>query len=132
MKMVRISLLVDTLRRIKRIGYTEELDGYAARRLGIFNTLNFIGLITGLVITLLAILNKGYLPIIAWIVAASPVFISSVVLIANYYRRYNFAMVWYFILYPSITSLVYMDSIDVGIELFFILYAVFGVFFCVG
>jgi two-component system sensor histidine kinase/response regulator len=129
MKMIRIPLLSDTFSFIRKIGYTEELDGYAARRLGIFNTLNFIGLITGLVITLLAILNKGYLPIIAWIVAASPVFISSVVLIANYYRRYNFAMVWYFILYPSITSLVYMDSIDVGIELFFILYAVFGVFF---
>ena len=129
MKMVRLSLLVDTLRRIKKIGYTEELDGYAARRLGIFNTLNFIGLITGIVIPLLAILNKGYLPAIAWIVAASPAFISLVVLIANYYRRYNFAMVWYFILYPSITSLVYMDSIDVGIELFFILYAVFAVFF---
>ena len=129
MKMIRIPLLSNTFSFIRKIGYTEELDGYAARRLGIFNTLNFIGLITGLVITLLAILNKGYLPIIAWIVAASPVFISSVVLIANYYRRYNFAMVWYFILYPSITSLVYMDSIDVGIELFFILYAVFGVFF---
>ncbi|QNA42884.1 ATP-binding protein [Lacibacter sediminis] len=129
MKMVRLSLLSDTISRIKKIGYTDELDGYAARRLGIFNTLNFIGLLTGIIIPLIAILNKGYLPVIAWIVAAAPAFISLVVLIANYYRRYNFAMLWYFILYPAITSLVYMDSIDVGIELFFILYAVFGVFF---
>lgn len=129
MKMVKLSLLSDAFNRIKKIGYTEELDGYAARRLGIFNTLNFIGLLTGIVIPLVAILNKGYLPVIAWIVAAAPAFISLVVLIANYYRRYNFAMLWYFILYPAITSLVYMDSIDVGIELFFILYAVFGVFF---
>ena len=129
MKMIRLSLLSDTISRIKKIGYTEELDGYAARRLGIFNTLNFIGLLTGVVIPVVAILNKGYLPVIAWIVAAAPAFISLVVLVANYYRRYNFAMLWYFILYPAITSLVYMDSIDVGIELFFILYAVFGVFF---
>lgn len=129
MKMVRLSLFSDAISRIKKIGYTDELDGYAARRLGIFNTLNFIGLLTGIVIPLVAILNKGYLPVIAWIVAAAPAFISLVVLIANYYRRYNFAMLWYFILYPAITSLVYMDSIDVGIELFFILYAVFGVFF---
>nr|WP_294906426.1 HAMP domain-containing sensor histidine kinase [uncultured Lacibacter sp.] len=129
MKMIRLSLLSDTIRRIKKIGYTEELDGYAARRLGIFNTLNFIGLLTGIVIPIVAMLNKGYLPVIAWIVAAAPAFISLVVLIANYYRRYNFAMLWYFILYPAITSLVYIDSIDVGIELFFILYAVFGVFF---
>lgn len=129
MKMIRISLLSDLFSQIKKIGYSEELNGYDTRRLGIFNTLNFIGLITGIVVTMLAILSKGYLPVIAWIVAASPVFISLVVLLANYYRRYNFAMVWYFILYPSVTSLVYMDSIDVGIELFFILYAVFGVFF---
>lgn len=129
MKMVSLSLFSDTIRRIKKIGYTEELDGYAARRLGIFNTLNFIGLVTGIVIPVVAILNKGYLPLIAWIVAAAPAFISLVVLLANYYRRYNFAMLWYFILYPAITSLVYIDSIDVGIELFFILYAVFGVFF---
>lgn len=127
--MVSLSLFSDTIRRIKKIGYTEELDGYAARRLGIFNTLNFIGLVTGIVIPVVAILNKGYLPLIAWIVAAAPAFISLVVLLANYYRRYNFAMLWYFILYPAITSLVYIDSIDVGIELFFILYAVFGVFF---
>mgnify|MGYP006178598051 FL=1 len=127
--MVRLSLLPDTFSRIKKIGYTEELDGYSARRLGIFNTLNFIGLLTGIIIPVVAILNKGYLPVIAWIVAAAPAFISFVVLVANYYRRYDFAMLWYFILYPAITSLVYMDSIDVGIELFFILYAVFGVFF---
>ncbi|MEJ8844258.1 ATP-binding protein [Lacibacter sp. H375] len=129
MKMIRLSLLSDAISRIKKIGYTEDLDGYAARRLGIFNTLNFIGLLTGIIIPLIAILNNGYLPLIAWVVAAAPAFISLVVLIANYYRRYNFAMLWYFILYPAITSLVYMDSIDVGIELFFILYAVFGVFF---
>lgn len=129
MKMIWLSLLSDTFRRIKKIGYTEELDGYAARRLGIFNTLNFIGLLTGIIIPLVAILNQGYLPVIAWVVAAAPAFISFVVLVANYYRRYDFAMLWYFILYPAITSLVYIDSIDVGIELFFILYAVFAVFF---
>jgi two-component system, sensor histidine kinase and response regulator len=129
MKMVRLSLLSDTIDRIKKIGYTNELDGYSARRLGIFNTLNFIGLLTGIVIPILAVINNGYLPVIAWVVAAAPAFISFVVLVANHFRRYNFAMLWYFILYPTITSLVYMDSIDVGIELFFILYAVFAVFF---
>ncbi len=129
MKTIRLSLLSDLFSRIKSIGRTEELDGYTVRRLGIFNILNFIGFLTGLTIPIIAILNKGYLPVIAWIVAAAPAFISLVVLIANYYRRYNFAMLWYFILYPGITSLVYVDSIDAGIELFFILYAVFGVFF---
>lgn len=115
--------------KIKRIGYTEEMDSYAVRRLGIFNLLNFFGLLTGIMIPFIALLNKGYLPVIAWIVAASPAFISLVVLIANYFRYYNFSLLWYFILYPFITSLVYAGGIDVGIELFFILYAVLAVFF---
>lgn len=114
---------------IKRIGYSEEMDSYTRLRLGIFNLLNSIGFLTGISITVLGVLNKGYLPPVAWIVAASPAFISLVVLIANYYRFYNFAMVWYFILYPTVTALVYIGNIDVGIELFFILYGVFAVFF---
>ena len=114
---------------IKRIGYTEEMDSYTQLRLGIFNLLNAIGFITGISVTLLAVLNEGYLPPVAWIVAASPAFISLVVLIANHRRWYHFAMVWYFIMYPTVTSLVYIGNIDVGIELFFILYGVFAVFF---
>ncbi len=115
--------------RIKQIGLSEEMDSYAVRRLGIFNLLNFFGLLTGIFIPVIALCNKGFLPIIAWIVAASPAFISLVVLISNYFRRYDFALLWYFILYPFITTLVYAGSIDVGIELFFILYAVLAVFF---
>lgn len=115
--------------RIKQIGLSEEMDSYAVRRLGIFNLLNFFGLLTGIFIPIIALCNKGFLPIIAWIVAASPAFISLVVLISNYFRRYDFALLWYFILYPFITTLVYAGSIDVGIELFFILYAVLAVFF---
>ncbi len=114
---------------IKEIGYTEEMDSYAKRRLGIFNLLNSFGFLTGITVTALAIINEGYLPPIAWVVAISPAFISFIVLLANYKGRYHFAMMWYFISYPCITSLVYIGHIDVGIELFFILYAVFAVFF---
>ncbi len=117
------------IHRIRYIGYSEEMDSYSARRLSIFNLLNFIGFVTGISITLLAVLNNGYLPVIAWIVAAAPAFISFVVLLLNHNRMYNVAMIWYFISYPVITSLVYIGNIDVGIELFFILYGVFSVFF---
>ena len=117
------------LKKVKQIGLTTLMDNYEKRRLGIFNLINFFGLITGISIPLAGFFAHGYLPVIAWIVAFSPFVISSMVLICNYYKKYQFAMMWYFILYPTITSLVYLGGIDVGIELFFILYGVLAVFF---
>ncbi|MBS4066178.1 MAG: hypothetical protein KGZ74_16585 [Chitinophagaceae bacterium] len=114
---------------VKNNGVTDEMDGYEKRRLGIFNLINFFGSITGLILPVTALLNDGYLPPIAWIVAVSPAFISLGVLISNHFFRHYFAMLWYFTLYPLVTALVYVNSIDVGIELFFIFYAVLAVFF---
>ena len=115
--------------KVRQIGFTPSMDDYKKRRLGIFNLINFFGLTTGLTIPIAGFFGNGYLPVIAWVVAFSPFVISSVVLISNYYKKYYFAMMWYFILYPTITSLVYVGGIDVGIELFFILYGVLAVFF---
>ena len=117
------------LRTVKSIGLVPSMDDYEKRRIGIFNLINFFGTLTGLFIPLGGILNDGYLPFIAWVVAFAPFIISAVVLISNYYHKYQFGMIWYFIMYPSITSLVYIGGIDVGIELFFILYAVLALFF---
>jgi two-component system, sensor histidine kinase and response regulator len=114
---------------VRSIGYTAGMDSYEKRRLGIFNRINFLGLITGIIIPIAALFGDGYVPPIAWIVAVSPALISSVVLVSNHYKRHQFAMVWYFICYPIITALVYAGNIDVGIELLFILYGVFSVFF---
>ena len=114
---------------VKQIGYVSSMDDYEKRRLGIFNLINFFGALTGLFIPIGGLLNEGYLPLIAWIVAFSPFVISSVVLISNFYHKYQFGMMWYFILYPFVTSLVYIGGVDVGIELFFILYGVLAVFF---
>ena len=116
-------------KRIKSIGYTAEMDSYEKRRLGIFNTINFFGLITGVFIPVSALFGKGYVPFIAWVVAIAPAFISAIVLVSNYRHHYNFAMVWYFITYPIITALVYAGNIDVGIELLFVLYGVLAIFF---
>ena len=114
---------------VKEIGYVSSMDSYEKRRLGIFNLINFFGTLTGLFIPLGGFLNDGYLPVIAWVVAFSPFIISLVVLISNHYHKYQFGMMWYFIMYPFITSLVYIGGVDVGIELFFILYGVLAVFF---
>jgi signal transduction histidine kinase len=105
------------------------MDNYEKRRLGIFNRINFLGMITGIVIPVSALFGDGYVPPLAWVVAIAPAFISAVVLICNYHHKHEFAMLWYFITYPIITGLVYAGNIDVGIELLFILYGVLAVFF---
>jgi two-component system sensor histidine kinase/response regulator len=116
-------------RFIWSIGYRASLGGYENRKLGIFNFMNFLGLLAGLLIPLACLFYKGDLPKLAWLIALSPAFISLVVLTANYYQKYELARMLYFILYPALTSLVYALKIDVGIEFFFVLYGVLSVFF---
>ncbi|MCP9750883.1 sensor histidine kinase KdpD [Ferruginibacter sp. HRS2-29] len=115
--------------RIMHIGVHHGLDVLTIRKLYIFNQLNFLGFLTGIIIPLAALSGDGYLPVLAWFVASSPAAISLAVLISNHYRRYEQAMLIYFIFYPLTTALVYVGNIDVGIELFFILYGVLSVFF---
>lgn len=73
--------------RVRNIGAYSGMDDYEKRRLGIFNFINFFGFLTGLSIPVAGLLNEGYLPPIAWVVATSPAVISGGVLIANYYQR---------------------------------------------
>lgn len=111
------------------LGVMAEMDEYQKRKTGIFNLLNAFGLITGIILPIAGIFSKDHLPLLAWVVAASPAFISLLVLLGNYYRRYELARLGYFILYPLLSSLVYAGGMELGIELFFILYAVLSVFF---
>ncbi len=115
--------------RIKTIGCTTALNDYEKRKLGVFNLLNFFGIVTGLFIPLAGLAGNQPLPPLAWIVAGSPFFIGITVLCCNYRQRYETGRVIYFTLYPAVTSLVYAANLDVGIELFFILYGVLSVFF---
>ena len=121
--------IAELYRWIKQFGHTAEMDAYEKQKLSIFNQINFFGCLTGIGIPVAGLFGEGYLPALAWVVAFSPVVISSFVLLCNYYRQYEFAMMIYFVLYPAITALVYAGSIDAGIELFFILYAILSVFY---
>lgn len=114
---------------IKYIGLSPMLSDYEKRKLGIFNLLNFFGLITGLIVPIAGLFNNQELPWLAWVVACSPGIISLTVLVCNHYGKYEAGRMIYFTLYPIITSLVYAAKVDVGIELFFILYGVLSVFF---
>ena len=115
--------------KIKSLGFTKSMDDYEKRKLGIFNLLNFLQLITGIIVPIAGMFDNEKLPAMAWFIASMPSMISILVLTLNSYRKYEAALISYFILYPVITSVVYMSGLDLGVELFFILYGILSVFF---
>jgi two-component system sensor histidine kinase/response regulator len=117
------------LRQIKSIGYTKELDDYEKRKLAVFNLLNFIQLLTGVLSPVLGLIHRDQIPTSLWILALLPCLISITVLYLNYLQKYNGARLCYFILYPFFTGFVYLQGMNTGVELHFILYGVLAVFF---
>lgn len=114
---------------IKSMGFSSTMDDYEKRKLGIFNLLNFFQLITGIVIPIIGLFNNHKFPQWAWFVSSIPASISILVLWLNARCKYEAAVAVYFICYPVATSIVYMSGINLGIELFFILYGILSVFF---
>jgi signal transduction histidine kinase len=126
------TLRLDLLRYwliIKSIGITPQMEEYEKRKMSIFNQLNFLGIVTGIIVPLIGIFFNDHLPPLAWFIAGSPFAISVIVLWLNYERYYEHARLVYFSLYPVATCLVYLGKVDVGVELFFVLYGVLSVFF---
>jgi signal transduction histidine kinase len=117
------------LRHIKSIGAIEKMDEYEKRKLGVFNQLNFFQLITGLLVPLVGLMHNDTLPVSVWLLSCLPCLISVAVLVFNYYRKYQAAQLSYFILYPFFTGFVYLQGMNSGVELHFILYGVLSVFF---
>jgi two-component system, sensor histidine kinase and response regulator len=114
---------------VKTIGIIPEMEDFEKRKLSIFNQLNFLGVITGIIVPLLGLFFNDHLPPLAWFAIASPAAISAFVLWLNFEKYYEQAKLVYFAMYPIATCLVYLGKVDVGIELFFILYCVMSVFF---
>jgi len=117
------------LHHIKNIGVVLPMEDYEKRKLTIFNQLNFIQLLLGILIPMVGLIQSDKLPASAWILACLPTLISIVVLYFNYLRKYEAARLAYFILYPFFTGFVYLKGMNMGIELHFILYGVLAVFF---
>lgn len=113
----------------KSIGIIPEMEDFEKRKLSIFNQLNLLGVITGVLVPLVGLLFNDHLPPLAWFAAASPAAISILVLWLNFEKYYEQSRLVYFTLYPIATCLVYLGKVEVGIELFFILYCVMSVFF---
>ncbi|HMF73666.1 MAG TPA: hypothetical protein VK616_19430, partial [Flavitalea sp.] len=114
---------------IHSIGITDDMPAHEKRKMSIFNMLNLLGVMTGVLVPILGLLSKTHLPPLAWFAAFSPVCISITVLWMNHERYYELSRICYFSFYPLATSLAYLGQVDVGIELFFILYGVLAVLF---
>lgn len=115
--------------KVKTIGFDETMDDYEKRKLGIFNQLNFFQLVTGIIVPIFCIFNSNTLSPLLQLLSCCPAFISLTVLVMNYYKQYDAAMISYFILYPFFNCLLYMGGMNLGTELYFILYGVLSVFF---
>jgi len=115
--------------KIKTIGFTPALGDYEKRKLGIFNQLNFLQLLTGILIPAVGLLPNKNLPTSVSIVACLPAVLSLFSLCFNHLRKYELALLTYFILYPFFTCIVYINSMNLGVELNFVLYGILSVFF---
>lgn len=114
---------------VRNVGSAPGMGNYEKRKLNVFNQLNFIGILCGLFIPFAGLFDTQELPPVAGLVAFSPALISSCVLWLNHKQKHDLARMIYFTLYPVLTSLVYASGLDVGVELFFILYGVLAVFY---
>ncbi|PWT78176.1 MAG: hypothetical protein C5B59_02255 [Bacteroidetes bacterium] len=117
------------LEDVKSIGFTKTMDDLDRRKLSIFNQLNFFQLVTGLIVPITFLFGHSKFALNSFIIASLPALVSFIVLYFNLYRRYQAGMIVYFILYPVVTSFVYMKGMNLGVELFFILYGILSVFF---
>ena len=117
------------LEKIKTIGFLKTMDDYEKRKLGIFNLLNFLQLLSGIFIPLIGSWHNENLPLNIWIKACLPATTSALILYLNHTRKYEAALLSYFILYPFLTCVVYLNGINPGVELSFIFYGILSVFF---
>lgn len=119
----------DFYQTVKVNGTSFVLSDSQKHKLAIFNLLNFAGFITCMLIPVSGMIDGHYLPGPAWIVAFSPALINLAVLLANKEGRYATARIIFFVLYPVATSIVYASKMNVGVELFFILYGLLSFLF---
>jgi two-component system sensor histidine kinase/response regulator len=119
----------DFLGDIKSIGFTKNMDDYDKRKLSIFNQVNFFQLVTGIIVPLCCLVTNVKFPVSLFLIASLPSFVSVLVLSLNFYYKYEAGIICYFILSPLVASIVYLNGMNMGIELFFVLYAILSVFF---
>jgi signal transduction histidine kinase len=117
------------LEEIKSLGFTKTMDELEKGKLSVFNQLNFFQFLTGIIVPLCCFFGNYKFPLGSFFVASLPAWVSLIVLYLNFYYRYEAGMITYFILYPLVTSVVYMQGMNLGVDLYFILNGILAVFF---
>lgn len=128
LKLLPENLLV-LLHKVTCIGVTAGMNAQEKSKLGIFNQLNFFQLITGIIMPVIGLANADKFPVSGWVIACLPAVVSIVVLALNANKRHQSALLTYFIFYPLFICFGYINGINQGIELSFILYGILSVFF---
>lgn len=114
---------------VRYLGVTDSMDEGARRRVSLLNQINILHFITCLVIPFLTLSNNKNISITSLFISLAPCFVSIFVLAFNSMKRYNAALLAYFILYPFCTCLIYLDGMNLGMGLYFIMYGILAVFF---
>ncbi len=117
------------LEEIKSLGFTRTMDELERGKLRVFNQLNLFQFLTGVVVPLIFFYGNNKFPLGAFFIASLPALLNLFVLYLNFYFRYEAGMITYFILYPLVTSMVYMYGMNLGVELYFFLSGIMAVFF---
>ncbi len=117
------------LPKIKSIGINDAMDDFEKRKLGIFNLLNFFQFVVGILIPLIGLITTDKFSVSVWLIACLPAFTSVISLYLNYRGKYEMALLAFFILYPFLTCVVYINGINLGVDLCFILFGILSVFF---
>ena len=120
---------ISLLHQIKTLGFTKSLEEYELRKLGIFNLLNFVQAISGVLVFVTCIFYHKQFS--GWICLLSmlPLLVSILVLYLNSRYKHQKALIAYFILHPLACSFIFMNGMHLGIDLYFILYGILAVFF---
>lgn len=110
-------------------GVTPEMPVAERRKLTLLNQINILHFITCLLIPFMALFRSKGISFTSLCLSLAPAFVSTLVLSLNYVKRYNAALLSYFILYPFFTCLVYLDGMNLGMELYFMIYGILAIFF---
>ncbi len=116
-------------KRIQLAGIPSAIIDPERNKLSIFSHLNFFQLLTGLLLPLAGVIWVDAIPPKVWLVSLVPVLVSISVLVLNNKGLFRLALLVYFSCYPVFTCIVYINGINLGIELWFILYGILAVFF---
>lgn len=115
--------------QISSFGITAVMEESVKRRLQLLNQINILHFITCLIIPFLVLFNNKNISFTSFLISLAPCFVSVSVLAFNAVRKYDAALLSYFILYPFFTCLIYLDGMNLGMELYFIMYGILAVFF---